>query len=122
MLLGRILDGLDGAYARATNQTSDFGGYLDILVDFTIYGLIPLSVTAAHPSYEAWVACSFLEVTFFVNAAGLFFLSALIEKNKNAAEAYKGKKEVTTIKMPPALMEGTESIIMFSLIVLLPDW
>jgi hypothetical protein len=26
----------------------------------------------------------FLEVTFFVNAAGLFFLSALIEKNQNA--------------------------------------
>jgi hypothetical protein len=31
-----------------------------------------------------WIACVFLEVTFFVNAAGLFFLSALIEKNQNA--------------------------------------
>ena len=38
----------------------------------------------AHPSNEAWIALVVLEVTFFVNAAGLFFLSALIEANKNA--------------------------------------
>ena len=49
--LGRILDGLDGAYAKFTNQTSDFGGYLDIIVDFTIYGLTPLAVTSTYPSY-----------------------------------------------------------------------
>ena len=38
------------------------------------------------PKWEEpqWIACVFLEVTFFVNAAGLFFLSALIEKNQNA--------------------------------------
>ena len=83
-VLGRIFDGLDGVYARATDQTTDFGGYLDILVDFTVYGMIPLGVTAAHPDYYAWVALVYLEVTFFVNAAGLFFLSALIEKNTNA--------------------------------------
>jgi len=43
-----------------------------------------LGVTIAHPSDEAWLALVLLEVTFFVNAAGLFFLSALIEKNQNA--------------------------------------
>ena len=53
-------------------------------MDFTVYGLIPLGVTIAHPSNEAWIALVVLEVTFFVNAAGLFFLSALIEKNQNA--------------------------------------
>jgi hypothetical protein len=57
---------------------------LDILVDFTIYGLIPLGVTAAYPEYNAWIALVILEVTFFVNAAGLFFLSSLIEKNIHA--------------------------------------
>ena len=91
--LGRLLDGLDGAYARLTSQQTDFGGYFDILVDFTIYGLIPLGVTAAHPDYWAWVALVYLEVTFFVNAAGLFFLSALIEKNVAARKAYSNKKE-----------------------------
>ena len=43
--LNRFFDGLDGTYARRTNQTSDLGGYLDILIDFTIYGLIPVGVT-----------------------------------------------------------------------------
>ena len=92
-VLGRIMDGLDGAYARFTNQSSDFGGYLDIIVDFTIYGLIPLGVTFAHPDFKAWVALVYLEVTFFVNSAGLFFLSALIEKNTAAKKAYADKKE-----------------------------
>jgi phosphatidylglycerophosphate synthase len=42
-LLNRFSDGLDGnskiklgIYARKTNQTSDFGGYLDIITDFTV--------------------------------------------------------------------------------------
>ena len=97
-LLTRLLDGIDGAYARATNQCTEFGGYLDIVVDFTvtiayynlndiqIYGLIPLGVSMGTPKGQEpqWIACVFLEVTFFVNAAGLFFLSALIEKNQNA--------------------------------------
>ena len=51
-VLNRIFDGLDGSYARLTNQQSDFGGYLDILVDFTIYGLIPLAVTAGSSNTD----------------------------------------------------------------------
>ena len=121
-VLGRIMDGLDGAYARLTNQSSDFGGYFDIIVDFTIYGMIPLGVTAAHPEYRAWIALVYLEVTFFVNAAGLFFLSALIEKNKNANKVYADKKELTTLKMPPALIEGTESIVIFGFIIVLCEY
>mgnify|MGYP002634985988 FL=1 len=75
------MDGIDGAYARMTDQCSDFGGYLDICIDFTIYGLVPIGVTAGDPTNEAWLALSLMEVSFFVNAAGLFMLSALIEKN-----------------------------------------
>ena len=73
-----------------------------------------------------------LEITFFVNAAGLFFLSALIEKNSKAKVSflrvmkflqknYGNKKELTTIKMPPALIEGTESYVFCGLIILLGD-
>mmetsp|Transcript_32005 Transcript_32005/g.42411 ORF Transcript_32005/g.42411 Transcript_32005/m.42411 type:complete len:113 (+) Transcript_32005:317-655(+) len=83
--------------------------------------MIPLGVTAAYPDYWSWVMLVYLEVTFFVNAAGLFFLSALIEKNAAARKNYSDKKEVTTLKMPPALIEGTESIILFGLIILLPE-
>ena len=74
MLLSRTLDGLNKVYARLTNQTSDFGGYFDILVDFTIYGLIQVSVTVTHSSQAVLIACGLLAVAFFLNAAGLFFL------------------------------------------------
>ena len=39
-LLTRLLDGIDGAYARATNQCTEFGGYLDIVVDFTVRTMV----------------------------------------------------------------------------------
>ena len=130
--LSRFIDGLDGAYARMTDQVSDFGGYLDICVDFTIYGLIPLGVTAGTPSYAAWVALGILQTTFFVNAAGLFMLSALIEKNKGAQAQYKATlekrgtskldKEVTSVKMPPALIEGFERIVLSTLILSSTDY
>merc|ERR1712086_191308 len=76
-ILNRIFDGIDGAYARQTDQCTDFGGYLDIIVDFTVYGIVPIGVYAGSPSYEASVALCLMEVSFFVNAAGLFMLSAL---------------------------------------------
>ena len=120
-VFSRILDGLDGAYARLTKQQTDFGGYFDILVDFTCYGLIPLGVTAAHPDYHSWIALVYLEVTFFVNAAGLFFLSALIEKDAVVRKKFFSKKELTTLTMPPALIEGTESLILFGAIILFPE-
>ena len=77
-VLNRFFDGIDGAYARMTDQCSEFGGYLDIIVDFTIYGLVPIGITANKPSEAAWIALSLLEVSFFVNAAGLFMLSTII--------------------------------------------
>ena len=94
------------------------------MVDFTFYGLIPLAVTTAYPSELAWQMDVLLEAVFFVNAAGLFFLSALIEKNVNAQKKYKKsvKNEVTTLKMPPALMEGTESLTLFALILLFSEY
>ena len=105
-----------------TDQCTAFGGYLDIIVDFTIYGLIPLGVTGGDPSYSAWFLLVLLEVSFFVNAAGLFMLSSLIEKSAQAKKAYGDKGEVTAVRMPPALIEGTESLVLFGLIILLPQY
>ena len=42
IFIGRICDGLDGAVAKQTKQT-DFGGFLDIVLDFAFYGMIPLA-------------------------------------------------------------------------------
>ena len=49
LLLGRLADGLDGAVARATH-TSDFGGYLDIVSDFLVYGAVPMASVWMDPA------------------------------------------------------------------------
>jgi phosphatidylglycerophosphate synthase len=36
LIINRVFDGLDGAVARTRNEASDFGGYLDIVLDFFI--------------------------------------------------------------------------------------
>lgn len=44
MLIGRFCDAIDGAFARATNQVTKFGGFLDSMIDrygeFVIAGTI----------------------------------------------------------------------------------
>ena len=42
-LLGRVIDGLDGAVARRQGRPSDLGGYLDIMLDFIVYALVPIA-------------------------------------------------------------------------------
>ena len=45
-LFSRILDGLDGLIARLHGKQSDFGGYLDIVLDFVVYAAVPIGLTS----------------------------------------------------------------------------
>jgi phosphatidylglycerophosphate synthase len=67
MLAGRLLDGLDGAVARASRRT-DLGGFLDIVFDFVFYGAIPLAFALRDPAANAVPACVLL-FAFYVNGA-----------------------------------------------------
>jgi len=44
ILLYRFIDETDGSIARVTETASNYGYFLDEIIDSTIYGLIPLSV------------------------------------------------------------------------------
>jgi phosphatidylglycerophosphate synthase len=44
----RLGDALDGAVARRLG-TTDFGGFLDIVLDFAFYGAVPLGFHPARP-------------------------------------------------------------------------
>ena len=59
-----------------------------------------------------------LEVAFFVNAAGLFMLSAILEKR---VATKKDDDEVTAVTMPPGLIEGAESMILFFVMLIVPQ-
>jgi phosphatidylglycerophosphate synthase len=116
--VGRILDGLDGSLARLTGQQSDFGGYVDILCDFTVYSLVPLAVVwrasaEGVAGQGAWLLLALLLGAYFVNAAGLFMLSSLLEKRA------VGKK-LTSVAMPRGLVEGAETMVVYQLFLLFP--
>lgn len=54
---------------------------------------------------------------FFVNTAGFFMLSAIIDK-KNSDHTH----EVTTVRMPATLIEGFEAFVFFTLMILLRSY
>eukprot|EP01116_Phalansterium_solitarium_P012228 TRINITY_DN28313_c0_g1_i1.p1 TRINITY_DN28313_c0_g1~~TRINITY_DN28313_c0_g1_i1.p1 ORF type:complete len:205 (-),score=25.54 TRINITY_DN28313_c0_g1_i1:13-627(-) len=120
--LNRIFDGLDGVVARVQKKQSDLGGYLDILCDFLVYALLPVCLVVSRSSDRTWLLVALLESAYFVNAASLFQLAAILEKR---ALGSKSKKELTTITMPDAggkvLIEGTETMVFYSLFILFPE-
>ncbi len=115
-LLGRLLDGLDGAVARRSGKQSDLGGYLDMLLDVIAYALIPLGMALAFPSPAVFVGVAVLLAVFYVNIASWLYLSALMEKRKRGDEY----GVTTSIFMPSGLIEGTETIVFYTLFIAFP--
>lgn len=99
-IFNRAFDALDGSVARLTNSQTDFGGYLDIIADFIVYSLIPISITLSYPTENGFKALFFLLASYYVNSASLFQLSAILEKRNLGARV---KKEKTSVNMPPAV-------------------
>jgi phosphatidylglycerophosphate synthase len=104
--LSRLLDGLDGAVARATRQT-DRGGYLDITLDFAFYGAVPLAF-ALREGADA-LAAAVLLFSFYVNGAS-FLAFAAIAARRGMATTMRGEK---TIYFTAGLAEGTETLAAF---------
>lgn len=114
-LLGRVLDGLDGAIARLAGKT-DLGGYLDILCDFVAYAAIPVGFAALDQA-NAFPAIVLL-ATFYVNGAS-FLAYAIFAAKRGQASRYAGPK---SLYYSAGLMEGSETIIVFVVMLVLPHW
>lgn len=116
--LNRFLDGLDGTIARVNNKQSDFGGYLDIILDMVAYVSIPLGLAFAANEKAVFIALSLLFAVFYINSAAWMMLAANLEKHDNGASS---KNELTTVTMPSAIIEGGEAVIFYTLFILLPE-
>lgn len=116
-LANRVTDGLDGTVARVAGRQTDFGGYLDILLDFIVYAAIPLGFAMQSTDRLVLVLAVALEGMFLVNACSWMYLSAVLEKRASGARA---TGELTTVTMPPALVAGFETVIFFALFYLFP--
>ncbi len=116
LLASRLADGLDGAVARATQKT-DFGGYLDIACDFLFYGAIPFAFVVMDPSANA-VAGAWLLTSFYFNGTSFLGYAILAEKRGIETDA----QGVKSLYYSNGLLEGTETIIFFVLLCLLPAY
>jgi len=118
LIFNRLCDGLDGAVARIRNESSDFGGYLDITLDFFIYAGFPFSFAMGLGTIEAMQAGAF--VLFSIITTGVSFLAyAIIAAKRNMETSHQGKK---SFYFSNGLMEGTETIIFLCLLCLLPQY
>ena len=114
ILVNRILDGLDGAIARRTS-TSDFGGFLDITLDFIFYPAVIVGFALANPEANALTAV-FLLFAFMGAASSFLAFAMMAEKCNIAYDQFENK----SFYYMSGLTEGTETIIFFGLICFFP--
>ncbi|GEO13983.1 CDP-alcohol phosphatidyltransferase family protein [Microvirga aerophila] len=115
-IANRLLDGLDGAIARASAKT-DRGGFIDIVFDFAVYGAVPLAFALREPGVFALPAAVLL-MSFYVNGASFLAFAAVAAK-RGIESAAQGVK---SIYFSAGLMEGTETILFFIAMMLAPAW
>ncbi len=116
LLLSRLMDGLDGAVARAT-QPTDRGGFLDITLDFLFYASIPLAFAVADPAHNALPAAVLLAA--FIGTGSSFLAFAVIaEKHQVPSTAFPDK----SFYFLGGLTEATETLIAFAAMCLWPQW
>jgi phosphatidylglycerophosphate synthase len=114
LMASRLADGLDGAVARARGK-SDFGGFLDIVCDFVFYAAIPLAFVLRDPGANG-AAGAFLLAAFYVNGA-TFLGYAILAAKRRMETTQRGEK---SLYFTAGLLEGTETILFFLMIVLWP--
>ena len=115
LALNRLLDGLDGAVARATHRSA-LGGYLDIVADYLFYAGVPLGFALAAPSNNG-VAAAALLAGFLLTCSSFLAYAALAAQAGIEAEPERQKAFLYS----RGLMEGTETIAFFVAMMLWPS-
>lgn len=114
--VNRFLDCVDGSLARHRKVASELGGFLDLLSDFIVYSILPIAIAYGQddvPHQVDWVTIALLEATFHVNNFILFYSAAVA--------AQKNDLELTSVTMRPALVEGFESGLLFTIMLVWPQ-
>lgn len=112
--LSRVADGTDGIYARRTGRTSEFGAYLDIVLDMAAYGAMVIGFAVARPDLRGrWMAMLFLYVLCITSAM------ALGSQESGHADAPTDDRG---LRLGAGLAEGGETGIAYTLFLLLPGW
>lgn len=113
VIANRLLDGLDGAVARASGLT-DFGGYLDIVADFVFYVSVPLGFALADPANA--LPAAILLASFTLTGVSFLAFATLAAKRGVETSAH-GRK---SFFYNTGLAEGAETIAVFLAMCLWP--
>lgn len=116
LLLSRLMDGLDGAVARATTPT-DRGSFLDITLDFLFYASIPLAFALHDPASNALSAAVLL--TTFIGTGSSFLAFAIVAAQRNMSSLEFPDKGFYFLG---GLTEATETLVAFAAMCLWPAW
>lgn len=112
--LNRLLDGLDGAVARARGMT-DLGGYLDTLADYVFYITVPLAFGIASRSNT--LPALLLLASFTLTCASFLVFAAIAARSGQATNAHGAK----SFFYSTGIAEGAETIAVFIAMCLWPD-
>lgn len=115
ILANRLLDGLDGAVARANGPTA-LGGYFDIVADFAFYVSVPLGFGLVD---SANTQAALVLVASFVLTGVSFLAYAVIAAERGARTDAHGRK---SFFYSTGLAEGGETIAVFIAFALFPAW
>lgn len=113
ILVNRLLDGLDGAVARASGLT-DFGGYLDTLADYVFYVAVPVAFGLASAANT--VPALLLVASFTLTCASFLVFAAIAARRGEETSAHGAK----SIFYSTGLAEGGETIAVFIAMCLWP--
>ena len=115
LFLNRLSDGLDGTMARLQNPTP-LGGYLDIVLDFLIYGGFVLSFGITEQNNTL---LSMILLFCYIGTGSTFLAKAAILPsltNQNLNEEIP-----KSFHYAVGLVEGTETIVFMVLCLLFPN-
>ncbi|MDU0327837.1 MULTISPECIES: CDP-alcohol phosphatidyltransferase family protein [Microbacterium] len=122
-LLSRVADGLDGTLARrrrarGRGSESHAGGFLDIAADFIAYGVGVFGVAwGATAAYGApWWPFLLVLVAYYVNGTAFLAFSSIAERTGRQLD------DGRSLSFLGRIAEGTETIIVHSLWLILPFW
>lgn len=113
ILINRLLDGLDGAVARASGIT-DLGGYLDSLADYVFYVAVPVGFGLAAAANT--VAAMLLLASFTLTCASFLAFAAIAARRGATTSAHGNRSFIYST----GLAEGAETIAAFFAMCLWP--
>ncbi|MGH6631778.1 MAG: CDP-alcohol phosphatidyltransferase family protein [Sphingopyxis sp.] len=111
--LNRLLDGLDGAVARAAGPT-ELGGYLDILADFVFYASVPVGFGFAASENLPYALV--LVATFVLSGVSFLAFAAIAAQRGNVTRPQGSKAFLYST----GIAEGAETIVAFVVMCILP--